>query len=365
VFHVDINGQRQLTNFDPLAAAGGPNRSVDRSFNISVTGSKVTIQLVPVISSPDISALEIAPAPSTSPTAIRVNAGGGALVDTLGRQWSADTGSDGGYTTSTSAAIAGADVPALYQSVRWNYSGLRYEFPVPNGSYQVNLKFAEIYYTAAGQRVFHVEINGQRQLTNFDPLAAAGGPNRPVDRSFNVSVTSSKITIQLIPVVSSPDINALEITQGQSSPPPTAIRINSGGGAFTDSQGRQWSADTGFDGGIAYTTSASITGTDTPAIYQSERWNYNGVKYELTVPNGTYTLNLKFAEIYFNTAGQRVFHVDVNGQRFLTSFDPFAAAGGINRAVDKSLTVSVTNSKLTVQLVPVVSYPKISGLEIY
>jgi hypothetical protein len=44
-------------------------------------------------------------------------------------------------------------------------------------------------------------------------------------------------------------------------------------------------------------------------------------------PGGTYTVVLHFAELYFTSAGQRVFSVLANGQAVLSDFDIFAAAG--------------------------------------
>jgi hypothetical protein len=83
---------------------------------------------------------------------------------------------------------------------------------VPNGTYTVRLKFAEIFFTQAGQRVFHVDINNLRRLTNFDVVQAAGGAFRALDQTFSVTVTNGQIAIDLIPVVSAPKVNAIEIT---------------------------------------------------------------------------------------------------------------------------------------------------------
>src|SRR5205814_1542505 len=52
----------------------------------------------------------------------------------------------------------------------------------------------------------------------------------------------------------------------------SVIRVNAGGPAYTDPQGRTWSADTGSNGGTTYSVSSPITGTTTPTIYQSERY---------------------------------------------------------------------------------------------
>jgi len=55
---------------------------------------------------------------------------------------------------------------------------------VPNGFYTVKLKFAEIFFTAAGQRKFNVTINGVPALTNFD-IAQQVGPFVALDEVFS------------------------------------------------------------------------------------------------------------------------------------------------------------------------------------
>jgi len=45
------------------------------------------------------------------------------------------------------------------------------QYPVSNGSYNVNLDFAESYVTGPGQRIFNVSINGTEVLNNFDIYA--------------------------------------------------------------------------------------------------------------------------------------------------------------------------------------------------
>ena len=75
----------------------------------------------------------------------------------------------------------------------------------------MNLKFAELYFSAAGQRVFNVSINGQPVLSNFDIVAQAGGMNRAVDRAFTVNVTNGQVSIQMNATVDNPQINAIEI----------------------------------------------------------------------------------------------------------------------------------------------------------
>jgi hypothetical protein len=82
---------------------------------------------------------------------------------------------------------------------------------VANGKYTVNLKFAELYFGSAGQRVFNIAINGQTVASNFDIVAAAGGSAKAVDRLFQVDVTGGRITIQMTSTVDDPAVNAIEI----------------------------------------------------------------------------------------------------------------------------------------------------------
>ena len=89
---------------------------------------------------------------------------------------------------------------------------MTYKFTVPNGNYNVVLKFAEIYWTKPGQRVFNVLVNGSQVLTNFDVIAAAGAPLTAVDKTFPVTVTNSTVTIQFtVGTADQPKISAIEI----------------------------------------------------------------------------------------------------------------------------------------------------------
>jgi hypothetical protein len=145
----------------------------------------------------------------------------------------------------------------------------------------------------------------------------------------------------------------------------SSIRVNGGGPAYTDSLGNIWAADNGFTGGGTYSTISSIASTPDKTLYQSERFgDSSGLEYITPVANGKYTVTLKFAEIYFTSAGQRVFNIVINGSTVQTNFDPFAAAGGANTAVDETYPVTVTAGAIDIKLVTVVQNPKISAIEI-
>jgi Malectin domain/Domain of unknown function (DUF1929)/PKD domain len=375
-----------------------------------------------------------------------VHSGGSAYTDTLGNSWAADNSFTGGNTSSTTHAIANTPDPTLYQTER--YGNFSYQFAVPNGSYSVRLKFAEIYWSAPKQRVFNVGINGTTVLSNFDIVAAAGAPNTAIDELFPVTVAGNLITIQFttgtadVPKVSAidmisasgvsvhvtPTTVSLSASQAQqftasvtgstntavnwtfnpqigtltanglytaptsvttaqtvnvtatsladstqsavatvSLLPPVgsfaSIFVHSGGNAYTDTLGNSWAADNSFTGGKTSSTTHAIANTPDPTLYQTER--YGDFSYQFTVPNGSYGVTLKFAEIYWSGLGQRVFNVAINGTAVLSDFDILAAAGAPNTAIDESFPVTVSGGSITIQFTTgTADLPKISAIEI-
>ena len=64
-----------------------------------------------------------------------------------------------------------------------------------NGTYVVELHFAELFQTAPNTRVGDFYIQGQLVLDDFDVFAEAGGADRPISRTHNVTVTDGTITV--------------------------------------------------------------------------------------------------------------------------------------------------------------------------
>jgi hypothetical protein len=172
------------------------------------TAQNVVVTATSVADPTQASSATVSLMPAFSP--IFVHSGGAAYTDTLGEVWSADTGFVGGNVANTTKTILNTPDPALYQTER--YGNSTYTFAVPNGSYNVVLKFAEFFWTAAGQRIFNVAINGTPVLTNFDIVAAAGAPLTAIDKTFPVTVTNGKVTIQFTAGSADlPKISAIEI----------------------------------------------------------------------------------------------------------------------------------------------------------
>ena len=94
-------------------------------------------------------------------------------------------------TISTTAAGANAAPMAVYQTQR--DGTFTYTIPgmVAGSQHTVLIHFAEIYFTAAGDREYNVAINGTPVLTNFDQFAAAGGKDIAVVKTFTATANSS------------------------------------------------------------------------------------------------------------------------------------------------------------------------------
>jgi hypothetical protein len=140
--------------------------------------------------------------------------------------------------------------------------------------------------------------------------------------------------------------------------------VNAGGPTYFDALNTLWSPDYGFLQGGNYSITAAITGTNDPTLYQSEHYNTGNLTYQTSVPNGSYTVTLKFAELYWTSPGQRVFNVQLNGTQVATNLDVFAVAGGMNKAYDVSYPVTVSGGQITITLVAVSGFPAVNAIEI-
>ncbi|MCB0359111.1 MAG: choice-of-anchor D domain-containing protein, partial [Bdellovibrionales bacterium] len=400
-----------------------------------------------------------------------INVGGGAYTDSLSRQWSADQYYSGGDTYSTGNSITNTPDPTLYQSERWG-SPFSYSIPIVNGDYTVVLHFAEIYWNAAGKRVFDVSLEGVNVLDDLD-LWSVAGHDVAISYSFPVTVADGALSISLNASADNAKLSAIEvltagsasgprlqvtptlhdfgtITVGNSSAPfsfqlknigdqdltisgvsvggqdaaefstsasapyiltpfqsvqvattfsplsagakqatldiasddPTSphsvqlsgqgqspgsgggptIRINAGGGQYTDGGGKVWQADTYFQGGDTYSTTSPIQQTTEDSLYQSERWG-TAFGYQVPLSNGSYDVTLHFAEIYWTSAGSRIFDVSLEGQPVISGLDLIATVGA-NTAYAVTFPVTVQDGALSISLTASADAAKISAIEI-
>jgi hypothetical protein len=94
-----------------------------------------------------------------------------------------------------------------------------------------------------------------------------------------------------------------------------------------------------------------VTGTDDPGLYEEQSTANLGTlaQYE-NLASGNTSVELFFAETYFDSPGARRFDVALNGKTVLNGFDIVAEGGGKGKAVVKQFTVNCPNGKLTVSI---------------
>jgi hypothetical protein len=140
-----------------------------------------------------------------------------------------------------------------------------------------------------------------------------------------------------------------------------AVAVNSGGSSVS-AGGVAYLADQYFSGGLTYQVTSAIGNTVNDALYQSER--YGTFSYALPVVNGSYSVTLQFAEIWFDAPGQRVFDVTAEGALVLNDLDVFSAAGGKYLAKDYVVPVTVSDGTLNLQFLSQIDSAKVSAIRV-
>ena len=140
--------------------------------------------------------------PTATPFVVRVNAGSTTFTSpTTGLVWQADklfaTGSwgyVGGTTGKSTTGVANTTDDTLYQKYRTKMT--EYKFTVPDGTYQVRLRFAEFSTTTVGARAMKITIEGAVVENALDVVKDAPGKAVAFNtRTYQVTVTDGVLNI--------------------------------------------------------------------------------------------------------------------------------------------------------------------------
>jgi hypothetical protein len=327
--------------------------------------------------------------------AIRIAAGraGSAYSDVWGGRWDADRYyhggilrpgprhffppvADEGFLKSIRQAASTDDM--VPQSERQ----FSYDIPLDPGVYELRLYFADplrqpetdTKEDAQNSRHFVVSLNGRPILTDFDPIADAGGAAVDVRTFMDVGPASDgKLHLEFVAGWGAPPfVSALELskgTPGKLKP----IRIAAQPSDFVDSEGTRWSADKYFIDGRTWIYANPDSGPKIPLLYTGER--HGNFSYAIPVPSGSYTVRLHFLESFFNPlipaapchgAGCRIFDVTCNGVMLLQNFDIFRAAGGAFKPIVREFHGLHPNGqgKLLLSFSPEVNYAEVRAIEV-
>ncbi len=285
-------------------------------------------------------------------TVYQINSGGGASGGFI-----ADADASGGGTYSTSAAVSTAGVanaapPAVYQTER--FGNFAYTLPnlTPGASYTLRLHFAEIYWTAAGKRLFNVAVNGSPALSNFDIFQAAGGANKAVVETIPVTAGSSgTVTVTFTSIKDNAKLSGLELVSGGTVAVPSAP-TNLAAVPGNDQVALSW---TGSPAAATYsvyrgTTSGSETllegGLAAPSYTDTGLTNGTTYFYQVAAVNsaGTSAKSGEASATPSVTASAPVFQINSGGGSAGNfSADMDAATGGTYSTSAAVSTAGVTN----------------------
>ncbi|MEO0905526.1 MAG: malectin domain-containing carbohydrate-binding protein, partial [Pseudomonadota bacterium] len=175
------------------------------------------------------------------------------------------------------------------------------------------------------ETVVSVDVTVENNQIRLDPVDAA------VDRIDTITYIvedeqGDRSTGRLILDISGESANRPDT--------PTLVQaVNVGGDAFVAANGVQYEADT-YNTGRTFSTTADIGGTTDDGLYQTEAWA-KSLRYEMAVANGTYDLEMNFAEIWGGAkeAGVRVLDIFVEDQLIFNDLD-LSSDVGFRQALD-------------------------------
>ncbi|MEV6262439.1 S8 family serine peptidase [Streptomyces sp. NPDC051784] len=116
------------------------------------------------------------------------------------------------YTRKDITGVADSREQQLLRSGRQGVTDYRFD-GVPNGTYQVELGFAELAAMKPGQRVFDVTAEGTEKIADIDVRLESGGVRTALAKSFTVKVSDGRLDLGLSAVRGETLLNSIRVTQ--------------------------------------------------------------------------------------------------------------------------------------------------------
>ncbi len=145
------------------------------------------------------------------------------------------------------------------------------------------------------------------------------------------------------------------------------LYVNAGGTNLSLAQ--PWCADAGYLSGKSFSNPGvgDVQSTDSDELYWTERTGSDSsplaFDYSLALVPGQYRVRLHFAEIFWSSAGKRIFDVRLEGQLVLDDYDITADVGPATAAVHE-FDLSVADGALDMEFDASVDRPKLSAYEV-
>ncbi len=288
-------------------------------------------------------------------------------VDRAGVTWESDAFCSGGSSFSVAGhTIQGTEDSQLFSAGRRGI--FHCDYPVPPGTYEVHLLFAETSGLLENGRNVGFSINGGPAI-QLDVVDDAGGDDIATTKVFTDVQPQKDGMIHL--AFNTPDsfLNAVEILPGTPHRM-LPVRITAGPFLYRDSNGAVWMSDRYFFGGRVNRLATDLSKVPDGRLFEWHR--YGHFHYAVPVATGDkYTLRLYFLEHWFGVqngsvggTGSRVFDVSCNGSMLLKRFDIFSEAG-VGPLIKTFPHIEPTaQGKIEIYFTPATNYPSVSAIEV-
>lgn len=180
--------------------------------------------------------------PNPSDVIAAINVGGSESVQFDQVWFEPDHFFVGGTPGSTAAMIAGAAGSTLFQTER--YGSFRYEIPVQNGAYSVQLGMAEIYQGNPGLRSFDVVLENVRVISSLDLYQEVGGNTVFLSSIFTTEVSDGRLDIDVTKILDNGTLASILVRKASAASSSSSI-------TSTQSSVSSSSSAAGSTGGVA------------------------------------------------------------------------------------------------------------------
>ena len=206
IFDVYAENTSVIAELD-IYALVGRNMPLQYPLSVTVSDSELNLSFVSRTGSARLSAIDIK---RTDATLLRIDCGSSsARYDSFGQLWAKDSGYKNGSSYSRSVSVLATTDDKLYQTQRTG-KDFSYALSVANGTYEVTLYLAELWYTRSSARKFSVYAEGIRSINALDIFAQAGAKT-PLIYPLTVSVRDGILDLRFLASVDNAVVSAIEV----------------------------------------------------------------------------------------------------------------------------------------------------------
>ncbi len=337
VFDISIEGVLVQNDLD-LVTTFGHQVGGMLEYPVTLTDGTINILFEHVVENPLINGIEILGAPSSGPP-ITVDPVANQVND-LGETPLFSVIASGGDPNETFSFVASGLPPGVsIEPTNGSMLGSISSNPADAGFYQVQVTVSK--------------PSSSPVIINFGWTVL--DPNNPTDVIYRVNAGG--------PLTNSIDTSPINWSEDQATATANGTATTGTPSPYVNSGTEDITFGANPAGGLTNNTGYP------DAIFLTERYNTmaapDNLQWDFPVDNGDYVINLLFAEIWdgAQTAGVRVFDVEIEGVLVLNNFDQTAAYNWATAGVE-TFNVTVNDGNLDINFIMDTQNPSIKGIEI-